>query len=432
MDMGIDDLRAEMNDAMKDLQLSLQTRDYFSAVFRGVEAGAGETVGVLTIETVFAPPPEGALSDLIPLLLKKNQSVFSKEIMLRSIPTLPAGFSGRDDVVNNLVRSLSPGITWLAGPKGAGKSVVAVAVAHRLVESVPVHFINTAGVSAGSVPFTVLSFVSPSTVNTDASALIAWAVELKTRTVLVLDSFVPSNDMPWLKRLSELANLAVLVTSTAEAPSYASSEVQLAPLVKLTLPRKPLATILFKTAPAAPLFVFKHPFSEDAALAVLGTHTIGTEAPKEETRALFRSLLAMGAIVRSGEEFEVVNADNQEPSETGIERFCHFFIKELQRASDLYMSPNLADGLAIVDKNRAHLDRLLLEIALPAVVLSELVDALLTGTILNARWIETVINSIFQHLATSVETEQGRELEEHDLILAYGLRFSDRPKSQQV
>jgi len=293
MDMGIEDLRAEMNDAMKDLQLSLQaiqmalddgphtfiaqprlkvfwkraftghhrarvedffdllarfikenegvqlsldrqTRDYFLAVFRSVEAGAGETVGVLTIDTVFAPPPAGALSDLIPLLLKKNQSVFSKEIMLRSIPTLPVGFSGRDDVVNNLVRSLSPGITWLAGPKGAGKSVVAAAVARRLVESVPVHFVNTAGVSAGSVPFTVLSLVSPSTVNTDASTLIAWAVELKVRTVLVIDSFVASNDMPWLKRLNELANLAILVTSSAEAPSYASIAVQLAPLVSRT------------------------------------------------------------------------------------------------------------------------------------------------------------------------------------------------------
>ena len=177
--------------------------------------------------------------------------------------------------------------------------------------------------------------------------------------------------------------------------------------------------------------MFKHPFSEDAALAVLGTHTIGTEAPKEETRALFRSLVAMGAIVRSGEEFEAVNADNQEPSGTAIERFCRFFVKELQRASDLYMSSNLSDGLAIVDKNRAHLDRLLLEIDLPAVVLSELVDALLTGTILNARWIETVRDSIFQHLATPVETEQGHQLKEHDLILAYTLRLSDRPKTQQ-
>ena len=96
------------------------------------------------------------------------------------------------------------------------------------------------------------------------------------------------------------------------------------------------------------------------------------------------------------------------------------------------MSPKLADGLAIVDKNRTHLDRLLLEIDLPAVVLPELMDILLTGTILSARWIETVRDSIYQRLAAAVETEKGRQLPQYDLILAYGLRFSDRPKAQQV
>jgi len=192
------------------------------------------------------------------------------------------------------------------------------------------------------------------------------------------------------------------------------------------------SAFIVETAAVLALSVFQHPFSEEAALAVLGS------ASNEVTLAVLRSLLHHGFVVKHPTS-QLLTVSSTAPTggelapAAAVERFCVYFIEMLKRSVEHYWTKNVRAALAVIDANRAHIDLLLLEMALPIHVLPKLVDALLLGSeLMVVRWKDTQIDQCMDRVAKAIETPEGRALPQHDVVLAWALREINHDKSMEV
>jgi len=170
------------------------------------------------------------------------------------------------------------------------------------------------------------------------------------------------------------------------------------------------------------LSVFSLPFTEEAALALIAKQTDSAQVPRESTRAVLRSLVDDGILIHAGHKgnYWLQIRSSESASSIALECFCMYYCHVLDEASTLYSGGNTSSALHLIDTNRGHLDRLLLEIRLPVQCLSKLLDALLTsGDLLNMRWSNKQLQAFNKRVFTTVESVEGKALPAHDLVLAW-------------
>jgi len=187
------------------------------------------------------------------------------------------------------------------------------------------------------------------------------------------------------------------------------------------------------------LLVFSAPFDDDAALAVLGSNAVGSQQPSETAHAVLRSLVKDELVQRNGKLIQVSAAGVAaaggiaDQDEDALLRYRRHYISRLGQAVQLYLTGNVASSLGFLDEARTHLDRVLLEMDLPASVLPALLRALLQGHgCMYTRWTENQLKTLYSRVVVAVETPQGQQLPDYDLILAWALAVTQPDKALAV
>ena len=460
--------------------LDQTAKDQLKSLFHLLDPLQPNSVNIQTVNAVFPPAicPTHRISDLLQLVTAAGDDI--KPIQLRALPRDPTAFVPRGELATKAQSIVVKGesVAWLTGPKGAGKSTLAVSLARSLVDTFKlVYYVDLAGVPAAAAPFVVLSVVNPTGLNLDINALHTWAANRnrRTRTLLVLDNFNlgVNEQVPWLAQLNRHDALSILVTSRSPAPAAAAAAASIATPVVVDLlspeqadelmrkinPYGFTATTLYQQYYAAEvvsmftrafvdsdyqsaalqdLAVFRSaPFDTTAALAVIGLHDLAADAPSEQTRALFRSLIQAGLVVPAGSpgHYTLAKPAGSPPSDTAIHRFNLYFVGLLGQAASLFNSPNVTAAFALLDRHRAHLDVLLLDSHLSASELPLLLEALvLSDTMLGTRWTDRQLDNVFfpRVAATAESSEEGKLLPEHHLVLAWALHTVHRDRAVEL
>jgi len=159
------------------------------------------------------------------------------------------------------------------------------------------------------------------------------------------------------------------------------------------------------------------PFGVEAARAVLVANSSHednkNEHGKEDPSSVLEGMVARGELRRFGlDRFVLVEQDQRQGPQSAIPKsaqqqlraYIAHYVDRLRVAGELYYSPRYAEGLAMVDVDRGHFDRVLLHVPWTRDEAVALVGALaLNFGLLNLRWTDAEVDCVALRVLAALE-----------------------------